>query len=303
MQTIDAVSPDRAALPAETVVADLWTGAGLDRQALERLELSGEQPVLPSSFAVDVAAQSSIAAAALAAAEMGRARNGAEQTVAVSRHDAAIECMGVFSVDGHTPPTWDKIAGLYRCGESEPAQWVRLHTNFAHHRDGTLRLLGCPPGPDTGREAVAAALAGWQAEAFESAAAEAGLVAAAARSFEQWDAHPQAAAIAALPLVSIERIGDAPPRPLPALALDARPLQGLRVLDLTRILAGPVCGRTLAAYGADVMLVNAPHLPNIEAIADTSRGKLSTHLDLDQPADRDALTALLRDAHVMVQGY
>ncbi|MBK8765256.1 MAG: CoA transferase [Burkholderiaceae bacterium] len=295
--------PGLPAARAATVLAGLWADAALEPQALERVDLSGEQPVLPSSFSVDVAAQSSIAAAALAAAELGRLRNGVQQRVAVSRRDAAIECTGLFSVDGRVPPTWDKISGLYRCGDAEPAHWVRIHANFAHHRDGALRLLGCEPGPATEREAVAAALAGWRAEEFEDAAARAGLVVAAARRFEQWDAHPQAGAVAALPLVSIERIGDAPPLALPALAAGGRPLQGLRVLDLTRILAGPVCGRTLAAYGADVMLVNSPALPNIEAVADTSRGKLSTHIDLDRPQGRDALTALLRDAHVMVQGY
>ena len=126
---------------------------------------------------------------------------------------------------------------------------------------------------------------------------------AALRSFEQWDAHPQALAVAALPWFSIERIGDAAPLPLPALVQTDRPLTGLKVLELTRILAGPVCGRALAAYGADVMLLNAPHLPNIEAIADTSRGKRSAHVDLRSDAGRAALGQLLAQAHVWVQGY
>jgi hypothetical protein len=126
---------------------------------------------------------------------------------------------------------------------------------------------------------------------------------AALRRFDEWDAHPQGLAVAELPLLQIERIGDAPPRRWPALAAAQQPLTGLRVLDLTRILAGPVGTRALAAYGADVMLVNAPHLPNISAIADTSRGKLSAHADLRQPADRAAFDAVLRDAHVLVQAY
>ena len=109
------------------------------------------------------------------------------------------------------------------------------------------------------------------------------MVVAALRSFETWEQHPQHAAVAALPLIEITRIGDAPPLSWPDLPAAARPLEGLRVLDLTRILAGPVAGRTLAAYGADVMLVNSPHLPNIEAIADTSRGKRSALADLREP--------------------
>ena len=280
-------------------LAALWHDAGLPEDALAQADLTGRDPVLPSSFAVGTAAQVSAAAAALAAAMVGHLRNGVRQQVSVDMRAAALECCGYFTLDGVAPQVWDKIAGLYACRDGA----VRIHTNFAHHRDGVLRLLGLPEGAETERPAVAQALAGWDACAFEQAATEAGLVVAALRSFEAWDAHPQAAAIAAQPLVSIERIGDAAPHGWPALAHDARPLTGLRVLELTRILAGPVCGRTLAAYGADVMLVNSPHLPNIDAIADTSRGKLSAHADLRTEAGRASLSACLQTADVFVQGY
>lgn len=129
------------------------------------------------------------------------------------------------------------------------------------------------------------------------------MVVAAMRSFDEWDRHPQGQAIAAQPLLTIERIGEADPRPLPKYGHDARPLKDIRVLDLTRIIAGPVCGRALAAYGADVMLVNSPHLPNIANLIDTSRGKLSVQADLDTADGRIALANLLRSAHVFVQGY
>jgi crotonobetainyl-CoA:carnitine CoA-transferase CaiB-like acyl-CoA transferase len=143
----------------------------------------------------------------------------------------------------------------------------------------------------------------WGAVEFEEAAARAGLVATALRSFAQWDATAQGQAVASLPLFRIERIGDAAPLALPALDAQQRPLAGIKVLDVTRILAGPVGGRALAAYGADVMLVNAPHLPNIEAIADTSRGKRSAHVDLRAAEGRAAMDALLTEAHVFIQGY
>jgi crotonobetainyl-CoA:carnitine CoA-transferase CaiB-like acyl-CoA transferase len=283
----------------KSALARIWRDASLPVAALEHVALTGAEPALPSSFAIGTAAQASLAAAALAAAEVGCTRNGLRQQVAVDMRHAALECAAHFAVDGRTPELWDKLAGLYRCGDG----WLRLHTNFAHHRDGVLRLLGLPIGLETERSAVTAALAHWRALEFEQAAAEAGLVVAALRSFSAWDLHPQRAAVATQPLVSIERIGDAAPLAWPALPLDARPLAGLRVIELTRILAGPVGGRTLAAYGADVMLVNAPHLPNIDLIADTSRGKLSALVDLREPAGRDALRALVRDAHVFIEGY
>jgi crotonobetainyl-CoA:carnitine CoA-transferase CaiB-like acyl-CoA transferase len=258
---------------------------------------------LPSSFAVSTAAQASLGAAALAATEIGRIRNGLEQTASVDLLDAAVECTCSFTLDGVAPEVWDRIAGLYRTAPGEREEWVRVHTNFAHHRDGLLRLLGLPEGPETSADAVAAAIRNWRADELEEVASARGLVAARLRTFDEWDREPQAAAVAALPLVEIERIGDAPPLAWPSLARLARPLEKLRVLDLTRILAGPVAGRTLASYGADVMLVNSPRLPNIAAIADTSRGKRSALADLHDAADRAAFAELLRGAHVMLQAY
>jgi crotonobetainyl-CoA:carnitine CoA-transferase CaiB-like acyl-CoA transferase len=82
------------------------------------------------------------------------------------------------------------------------------------------------------------------------------------------------------------------------------PLAAIKVLDLTRIIAGPVCGRTLAVHGADVLLITASHLPGMAPlIIDNGRGKLSTHLDLREAAARETLARLIRDADVFVQGY
>ncbi len=278
----------------------IWRASGLSPEALTLITLTGEDPALPSSFAVGSAAQASLGSAALAAAQIGLQRNGLRQQVRVDMRRAALECTGRFEVDGRAPELWDKISGLFACGDG---RWVRIHANFAHHRDGVLRLLGLPLGPGTPRDKVAAALRERSAFEFETEATAAGLVVAAVRSFAEWDAHAQSAAIASQPLVAIEKIGDAAPLAWPALPREAGPLRGLRVLDLTRVLAGPIGGRTLAAYGADVMLVNAPHLPNIEAIVDTSRGKLSALADLREPAGRDGLRSLLREAHAFVQGY
>lgn len=284
-------------------VTRIWQSVGLPTDALQQLLLTGREPAFPSSFAVGTAAQSSLAVAALAATTLGARRNGLRQEVSVDMREAALECAGRFEIDGRAPALWDKLSGLYRCGPPDAPGWLRLHTNFAHHRDGVLRLLGLAKGTDTDRSAVAAALGGWKALDFEAACTQAGLVVAALRTFDEWDRHPQSAAVAARPLVEIERIGDAAPLDWPALPVDARPLAGLRVLEATRILAGPVGGRTLAACGADVLLVNSPDLPNIDAIADTSRGKRSALADLTTPAGRAGFAEVLQASHVFLQGY
>lgn len=285
-------------LPAPQVLGDLWRLAGLPQEALQHAVLTGADPVYPSSFAVGTAAQATIAAAALAACELGHARGAPRQQVRVEMAHAATECLGWFSLDGQVPDPWDKFSGLYACADG----WVRVHANFAHHRDGALRLLGLDP-TRAERDDAQRALKAWRAIDFESAAAAAGLVATALRSFEEWDVTPQGRAVAGQPLFTIERIGDAAPLVLPELPRDASPLQGIRVLELTRILAGPVGGRALAAYGADVLLINSPMLPNIASIADTSRGKRSAHVDLRSEAGPRVLQDLARQTHVFMQGY
>ncbi|MES2635092.1 MAG: CoA transferase [Pseudomonadota bacterium] len=283
---------------AHDALSGLWALAGLPAEALAFAHLTGADPVFPSTFAVGTAAQSTIAAAALAACELGHLRGTPRQRVSVDMLHAACECTGWFSVDGRVPDLWDKFSGLYRCSDG----WVRLHANFAHHRDGALKLLGLDPATAQRQDAEDAMLQ-WRAIDLETFLSDAGLVATAMRTFDEWDASEQGRAIASQPLFTIDRIGDAARLPLPALGEDQRPLEGIRVLDLTRILAGPVGGKALAGYGADVMLVNSPNLPNIEAVADTSRGKRSVHLDLRGDEGRQTMDRLLGDAHVFVQGY
>ena len=279
------------------VLADVWRTAGQDGNALSEAEFIGAEPVLPSSFAVGTAAQATIGATALAAGELWLLRTGRRQRIRVDMRAAAIEFRSerYLRVNGKVPAEYhDNIAGLYRCGDG---RWVRLHTNLPHHCSGLLALLGC----EHDRDAVQRKLEGWKAEALEDAAAEAGLVVTACRTFTEWDEHPQGRAISKLPLFTIEQIGDAPAKPLPAAE---RPLSGIKVLDLTRIIAGPVCGRTLAAHGADVLLITAPHLPSmLPLVIDTGRGKLSTSLDLRESGARETLAALVHDADVFVQGY
>ncbi len=204
------------------VLADLWRAAGQPDEALSSVTLTGAEPVLPSSFAVGTAAQATVAAAALAANELWHLRTGRRQRVSVDMRHAGIEFRSerYLHVDGKPPHEHrDKTVGLYRTGDG---RWIRLHTNLPHHRAGTLKLLGA----DYDRASVQRAIDRWEAFELEDAAAKAGLVVTATRSFAEWDATPQGAAVARQPLFSIERIGDAPPQPLPRRRSSARRRQG-----------------------------------------------------------------------------
>src|SRR5437764_9320569 len=279
------------------ILADIWTSAGGDPAELKTVTLTGEEPQLPSSFRVAAAAQTSVAAAGLAAAAIWKLRSGQSQDVAVDMRHAAVECRSerYLRVDGKPPPpAWDAIAGIYKTRDQ---RFVRLHTNFRHHRDAVCKVLNCKPE----RDEVQAALMQWDGEAFETAAYAGGCVVALMRPFGEWSDLPHAKALAALPPILIEKIGDAAPKPWPA---GDRPLEGVRVLDLSRVIAGPVAGRTLAAHGADVLLISGPDLPAIPWLTiDTGRGKLTSFVELKSEAGRAQLRELVKEADIFSQGY
>jgi crotonobetainyl-CoA:carnitine CoA-transferase CaiB-like acyl-CoA transferase len=284
------------------ILCDIWTSAGGDASALDTVTLTGDEPQLPSSFRVAAAAQASIAATGLAAAQVWKLRSGQSQDVAVDMRHAVVECRSerYLRVDGKPPPpAWDVIAGIYK---TRDRRFVRLHTNFRHHRDAVCQVLNCRPE----RDEVQAALMQWDAEAFETAAYAAGGVVAMMRSHEEWSASPHAKALAELPLLSIEKIGEAAPKPWRKTSTEGgdRPLAGVRVLDLSRVIAGPVAGRTLAVHGADVLLISGPDLPAIPWLTiDTGRGKLSSFVELKSEQGRDVFRGLLAQADIVSQGY
>jgi crotonobetainyl-CoA:carnitine CoA-transferase CaiB-like acyl-CoA transferase len=279
------------------ILSDLWISTGGDPAALDAVTLTGEEPQLPSSFRVAAAGQVSIAASGLAAAEIWKLRSGQSQSVSVDMRHAAVECRSerYLRVDGQSPPpVWDVIAGVYKTGDG---RFVRLHTNFPHHRAAVCKVLDCKAD----RAEVQARLMQWEGEAFETAAYAAGGVVALMRSHREWSDLPQAQALAQLPPIVIEKIGEASPRPWPA---GNQPLAGLRVLDLSRVIAGPVAGRALGAHGADVMLVSGPELPAIPwLVIDTGRGKFACSLELKSEEGRAGLRDLLSEADIFSQGY
>ncbi|NPT33601.1 CoA transferase [Paraburkholderia xenovorans] len=283
----------------ELALKHIWTLAGCDPSALRSVTLTGADPGLPSVYRVGTLASASIAATGLAAAEYHRLRAGRRQhvTVAMRRALASFRSERYLRInDGPPPALRDPVMGFY---ETRDGRWIQLHTNFPHHLQGVLNVLGCA----NGRDAVAAAIRGWDGATLDQTLADAGLCAALIRTPDEWAALDQAKAIAGLPLFEIERIGDAPAESPGQRGAD-RPLAGVRVLDLSRIIAGPVAGRALAQHGAQVLMINGPHLPNIAPLViDNGRGKRSALVDLREAAGREVLRGLAGAADVFLQAY
>jgi len=253
------------------------------------VEIVGGDPVLPVRYRIATAAAAALAALGIAVTRL----SGKSQRIRVSARAAAISLRSAryLRIDGKPLPSpWDPLSGFYPVRDG----WISIHCNFPNHRDAALRVLGTPAD----RERAEGASRLWDGAALEEAIHAAGGCAGFVRSDEGWRRHPQAAAIAAQPLVEVSRIGDAPPEE----RRGRRPLGGLRVLDLTRVLAGPTCGKSLAAHGADVLKISAAHLPDSGLVElDTGIGKRSARLDLRSEAE--ALRRLVRDADVFVQSY
>ncbi|MCC7271432.1 MAG: CoA transferase [Alphaproteobacteria bacterium] len=287
--------------PARVALAQVLAAAGLDPAAAGGIEIGGADPVLPTGFLIGTAGAATLGAVGLAADRLWCARGGGPQRIAIDLRAAAFALRSErhLTVDGRQPPGgWSPLSGFYRTADGG---WIQLHCNFPHHRDGVLRLLGAADD----RAAVAARISTRPPGELEDALAAAGLCAAMVRSGAEWAAHPQGAAVAAQPLIAITRLGDAPAEPVDRRAPGPRrPLAGVRVLELSRVLAGPVAGRTLAAHGATVLRIGAAHLPCVPRfLLDTGHGKVNAEIDLDAPGGPERLAALAREADVFVQAY
>jgi len=280
-------------------VEELWRLAQGDPEALKHLTMTGDERQLPSVYRVSALAAASVGASALAAAECFRHRTGQIQQVDLDTRRATIAFRSerYLRIDADKAPELrDPLMGFY---ETRDGRWIQLHTNFKHHRDGVIKLLGCT----NDHAGLTQAIRSWSGATLDEALANAGLCAALIRTPQQWALMPQAQAVAETPLLEILKLDDAPPEPI-GQGDPPRPLSNVRVLDLSRIIAGPVAGRTLAQHGADVLLINGPHLPNIPPLViDNGRGKRSATLDLREENGRDSLRALLKDADVFLQGY
>src|SRR5262249_36325400 len=249
---------------------------------------------LPSIFPVSDFAAAAVATAAAAAGELINAIRGVVPAIRVSRPLASLWFGSSVRPVGWTlPPLWDPIAGNYRGKDG----WIRLHTNAPHHRAAALAVLRVEADKTTVSRAVAA----WEIEALESAGVEEKGCASALRSTAAWSRHPQGRCVSGEPLIAMR---PTPDRGSPARSLTPRrPLAGRRLLDLTRVLAGPVATRFLSGLGADVLRIDPPDWDEPGVIPDVALGKRCARLDLHDPRDRAVLLELLRDADVLVHGY
>src|SRR5262249_12200448 len=238
-----------------------------------------------------------LSALGLAVADLWAARTGRHQEIAVDRRraTASLRSGRYLRLDGAPVSTeLNPIMGFY---PAKNGRWSYLHCNFPNHRAAALRVLGVPED----REAVRQAVAKWEALELEEAIIAAKGAGGMVRTMAEWAQHPQAVAVASLPLMEIVKIGDSAPEKLPD---GDRPLSRVRVLDLTRVLAGPTGARSLAEHGADVLKITAAHLPNLgHQEYDTGHGKLSAHLDLRERKDVEILRGLVSEADVFSQGY
>jgi crotonobetainyl-CoA:carnitine CoA-transferase CaiB-like acyl-CoA transferase len=258
-------------------------------------QITGADPVLPTPYRIGTAGAAALAALGLAVEELWTLRGGSRQALALDVRAAAVSLRSAryLRIRGKPPPSpWDPLSGFYPVRDG----WISIHCNFPNHRDAAMGVLRSGE-----REAAEQAARGWGGEALEDAIHAAGGCAGFVRTHDEWRLHPHAQAVALQPLIEIEKIGDAPPEPL---APAARPLQGVRVLDLTRVLAGPTCAKCLAEHGADILKVSAEHLPDSGPMEiDTGIGKLSARVDLREPQGVATLRALARRADVFSQSY
>src|SRR5471030_2421580 len=269
--------------------------------------VSGCDPVYPTVFKVGETCAAVIAGIGVAVSDIWELRTGKRQKVAVDvRHAAGTMRTTDFTwlqgTNGRFEPAPPDPRMMHMRSVTQPwptrdGRWFLPHLNLPHLRDRVLGVLKCENTP----EGVSDAVARWDADDLEEAIAHARACGGTVRSNAEWLAHPQGRDLAARPLVEIEKIGDSEPEPF---RVGDRPLSGIRVLDLTRILAGPVAARTLAEHGADVLMVTAPHLPQTsEHVRDTSHGKRSCFLDLSKPDQAARLKSLVGNADVFSQGY
>ncbi len=262
-------------------------------QTVPKFYVAGTES-LPSYFAVSDLACASIGMATAMIAQWRGLETGTDATVQIDRRLASRWFDRTIRPQGWTlPGIWDSLAGDYQTRDG----WIRLHTNASRHRQAALSVLGAYES----RDALAPIVRQWSADELETAIIAANGCAATMHSIEDWQNHPQGRAIAHEPLVAWHQHDHitAPSKPIDP----NRPLSGIRILDLTRILAGPVAGRFLAAFGADVLRIDPPGWDEGAVIPEVTLGKRCAGLDLHDIEDRKRFEELVAQADILLHGY
>ena len=289
-----------------TAFEEVMAVRGKDMPAPGEVTITGKDPVYSTKFKIGETVAAALAGVGTAANDIHELKTGRRQKVSIDvRHAAATLRSGDYAASqdasgGFQPlihPSHKAMTALTQPWPTKDGRWALPHFGLPHLQARTQKLLGCEATP----ESVAAAVKKWNALDLEAAIDEHKVCGGMVRTNAEWLAEEHGKVLAAKPIVEIIKIADSAPEPMPE---GPRPLDGIRVLDLTRILAGPTAARTLAEHGADVLMVTAEGLPQIpHAVIDTNHGKRSTYLDLKNPEDNAKLKELARGADVFSQGY
>ena len=270
------------------------------------LTVGGQDPVFSTEFKIGETCAAVLGGVGTAVSDIWELKTGRRQAVAIDarRAAAALRSTHYLQMPDDTgafqPVVNSRHEHMITCTQPWPTKdgrWFLPHFGLPNLQARVQKVLGCEFHPD----AVGKAVAEWDALDLEAAIDEARACGAMVRSNDEWLATEHGKVLAGKPIVEIIKIADSDPEPFPE---GDRPLSGIRALDLTRILAGPIAARTLAENGADVLMIAAEHLPQIkEHVMDTSHGKRSTFLNLKDKAGADKLRELARNADVFSQGY
>ena len=279
---------------------------GLSLPEKDEVSITGSDPVLNTHFRLAATASAAIASIGVGVNDLWELKTGRRQSIAIDAvaATAALKSKNYFQAknpngvfENVTDASHEANRGLTGIFQTKDGRWLLPHFGLDHLRRRMLDLLQAEATADS----IAKAVAKWDALDLENAIDEARVCGGMIRTNDEWLQEPHGKILAAKPVVEIIKIGDSEPEPMPA---GDRPLSGIRALDLTRILAGPITGRTLAEHGADVLMVSAPHLPQVWSyVADTSHGKRSCYLDLRDESEKQTLLDLVKTADVFSQGY
>ncbi|RQW61098.1 CoA transferase [Vibrio viridaestus] len=288
--------------------AELMRIRGKEQIHQEEVNIINSEPLYKTPFKVDEVSAQILAARGVAANDLWELRTGNRQKIGVNMRAAAATSLSGSDmtlkkdIRGKFKPipvseSMKHMISLTQPWETADGNWFLPHTNLPHLEKRVLNILNCQSTPDSIRLGVNK----WNALELENTVADELACGGMVRTPEEWLKHPQGAYLDSKPVVEIIKIAEGEPEPLPE---GVSPASGIRVLDLTRILAGPTAGLGFAEHGADVLMVTAPHLPQVESfVRDTSHGKRSCFLDLNIQEEASKLRSLVQDSDIFIDGY